>query len=147
MGKRTEQPISPKYHCGQNDKNTESANTLVPQKKKDNYIFLFLFILSLSLLISIPLHLHLYLCSISISSHSNLSFISVSFHLSFFLFSMTMKVIARPVGSGCGPFLVGRTCSHHARKIVWVFLHKPRATWNEVGLYLSWKEQCACCCC
>ena len=26
-----------------------------------------------------------------------------------------------------------------------VFVCKPRATWNEVGLYLCWKEKCAWC--
>ena len=29
--------------------------------------------------------------------------------------------------------------------IVQVLRCKPRATWNEVGLYLCWKEECALC--
>ena len=29
--------------------------------------------------------------------------------------------------------------------VVQVFLCKPRATCNEVGLYLCWKEECAWC--
>ena len=29
---------------------------------------------------------------------------------------------------------------------VQVFMCKPRATWNEVGLHLCWKEECSWCC-
>ena len=79
--------------------------------------------------------------------------------------SATMTMITRPVGSLCVhtaltcecvgvrvlwliPCHVRRTCSHHARNkhvrimqetTVLVLLCKPRATWNEVGLYLCWK--------
>ena len=47
---------------------------------------------------------------------------------------------------GRGPFLVGRTCSHHARK------HLSRYSCASLvplgmkwGLYLCWEEYCACC--
>ena len=38
------------------------------------------------------------------------------------------------------PCLTG--CSLRAAKIVKVLLLRPRATWNEVGLYLCWKRTC-----
>ena len=57
-----------------------------------------------------------------------------------------MTMTARPVGSLCthGPMLLeGQSAVQET--IVYGSLCKPRATWNEVGLYLCCKEECAWC--
>ena len=106
--------------------------------------------LALSLSFLLSLSLLLFLCSLLSCLLSLLSLSSPSLLSSL---SATMTMISRPVGSlcvhtalTCDP--VGRTCSHHARNkhvrimqetTVMVLLCKPRATWDEVGLYLCWK--------
>ena len=95
---------------------------------------------------SVCLSSHLHLSShVSLSSYMSL-LLSRSLCSTFFLFSMTMTMSARPVGSLCthGPqsawVLAHSLSGEHVRimqeTFVQVFLCKPRATWNEVGLYL-----------
>ena len=121
----------------------------------------FLLCLLSSLSLSLSLFISLFSSLSLLCLFSSLSFLLCLCHFSsLFLFSIAITMIARPVGSLCthgpdspslpecvgrGPFIVGRSCSHHARKHVLAFLCKPLATWNEVGLYLCWKEYCAWC--
>ena len=132
-----------------------------------------LFSSRVSLLSCLPLSL-LFSClssllirlSISLSLSLLVSLCLLSAPLSFFLslsfssLSITMTMIARPVRSLCthSPILPDRQSAwtlaqslsgEHVRimqeTFVYVFLSKPRATWNEVFLYLCWKEKCAWC--
>ena len=111
------------------------------------------FSLSLSLLVS------LCLLSARLSFFLSLSFSALSITL-----SITMTLIARPVGSLCthGSILPDRQSAwtlaeslsgEHVRitqeTVVQIFLRKPRATSNEVGLYLCWRSEdgdCVCVC-
>ena len=122
--------------------------------------------LSSSLLLSLLISISVLLCLCLFSSLSLFISVSVSFHFSFFLFSLSIPFHLslpllndddnnRPVGSLSVHTALSPECQgawavahslpgEHVRMMqetcVQVFLCKPRATWNDVGLYLCWKE-------
>ena len=112
--------------------------------------------------------------SFSFSSSQLLTLLlnSLSLHSSLFnSLLMRMSMFTRSVGSlplcthksdfpriaecvGLGPVIDWRITRITQKESVQVFLCKPRATWNEMALYLRWRWRCACgvlvvwrCCC
>ena len=106
-----------------------------------------------SLLIYISLHMSVCLSSLSLSLWISISFCSLSLVGSLFLFSITMTMIARSVGSlrthgptlpsrsecvGRSPLFVVRTCSHHVRNIL-----SEDSSASLVPLGMMWACICA----